>query len=285
MNYLEVKITLRPCTEAHRELLIAELAESGYESFVETDEGLNAYIPSRDYDERRLKIILFRYREQLEISHTTEHIMERNWNALWEAHFEPIVVDALCTVRAPFHKNLPKTAYEIVMEPKMAFGTGHHHTTYLLLQALLEIPLKNLQVLDMGCGTGVLAILAAKRGAKKFVDAIDTDVWAKNSTLENAKRNRVAHKIRVLLGDAALIQRNKYHLILANINRNVLLEDMKTYALGLKPRGVLLASGIYESDVDTVAAEAAQHGLFEIERRARHSWAMIAFQKNVLARP
>ncbi|MDR0693743.1 MAG: 50S ribosomal protein L11 methyltransferase [Prevotellaceae bacterium] len=279
MNYIEVKITLCPCTEAQREILIAELAENGYEGFSETEEGFNAYIPSSDYDERRLKILFFNYREQATISYTTGHIMEQNWNALWEAHFEPVVVDGVCTVRAPFHKNLPKTAYEIVMEPKMAFGTGHHHTTYLLLQALLEIPLKNLQVLDMGCGTGVLAILAAKRGAKKFVDAIDVDIWAKNSALENARRNRVAQKVRVLLGDAALIQRNKYHLILANINRNILLEDMKTYAMGLKPRGVLLVSGIYETDAGVVAAEAAQYGLCEIERRTRYSWAMVAFQK------
>ncbi|MDR1405641.1 MAG: 50S ribosomal protein L11 methyltransferase [Prevotellaceae bacterium] len=281
MNYIEVKITLHPCTEAHREILIAELAENGYESFAETGEGFNAYIPVHDYDERRLKILFFSYREQTGISYATEHIMEQNWNAQWEACFEPVVVDGLCTVRAPFHKNLPKTAYEIVMEPKMAFGTGHHHTTYLLLQALLEIPLENLQVLDMGCGTGILAILAAKCGAKKFVDAIDVNLQAKNSALENARRNRVAQKIRVLLGDAALIQRNKYHLILANINRNILMEDMKTYAMGLKPRGVLLASGIYENDVDAVAAEAAQYDLCEIDRRTRHAWAMAAFQKRI----
>jgi ribosomal protein L11 methyltransferase len=279
MCYIDIKVVLRPYTEAQRDILIAELAENGYDSFAETEDGFHAYIPSDAYDEQRLKILFFTCREQADITYTTEHIMEQNWNALWEAHFEPVVVDGVCTVRAPFHKNLPKTPYNIVMEPKMAFGTGHNHTTYLMLQALLEAPLKNLQVLDMGCGTGVLAILAAKRGAKKFVDAIDVDVWAKDSALENAKRNRVAQKIRVLLGDAALIQRNKYHLILANINRNILLEDMKTYARGLKPRGVLLASGFYETDADAIAAEAAQHGLHELERRSRYAWAMVAFQK------
>ena len=279
MNYIELKILLTPYSEILRDLLIADLGDIGYDSFVETDNGFQAYIPSDNYDERILKIILFNYQSQADISFSTEYIAEQNWNALWESNFEPIVVNNCCTIRAPFHKGLPKTEYEIVMEPKMAFGTGHHHTTFLMLQALLEIPLKNRQVLDMGCGTGVLAILAAKRGAKKFVDAIDIDIWSKNSTLENAKRNRVAQKIRVLLGDAALIRRNKYDLILANINRNILLDDMSTYSAGLKPLGVLIVSGIYETDVDTIVAEAARCGLCEITRRSRHSWAMAAFQK------
>ena len=279
MNYIELKILLSPYSEILRDLLIADLGDIGYDSFVETDNGFQAYIPSDNYDERILKIILFNYQSQADISFNTEYIAEQNWNALWESNFEPIVINNCCTIRAPFHKGLPKTEYEIVMEPKMAFGTGHHHTTFLMLQALLEIPLKNRQVLDMGCGTGVLAILAAKRGAKKFVDAIDIDIWSKNSTLENAKRNRVSQKIRVLLGDAALIQRNKYDLILANINRNILLDDMSTYSAGLKPLGVLIVSGIYETDVDTIVAEAARCGLCEITRRSRHSWAMAAFQK------
>jgi len=270
---------LLPYTEWLRDLLIDALSENGYDSFAETDSGFHAYIPADRYNERTLKVLFFDYRGVTDIAYSTEYIVEQNWNALWEANFEPIVIDGVCTIRAPFHKNLPKTLHTIVMEPKMAFGTGHHHTTYLMLQALLEIPMKNLQVLDMGCGTGVLAILAAKRGAKKFVDAIDTDVWAKNSTLENARRNRVAHKIRAILGDASLIQRHKYQLIAANINRTVLLDDMNTYALGLKPRGVLLVSGFYETDADIVAAEAAQHNLIEIERRTREAWTLIAFQK------
>ncbi len=280
MDYIELKLQLNPYSEIVRDLLMADLGELGYESFAETDNGFSAYIPAGNYDERILKVALFNYKEQSGISYTTEYIAAQNWNALWESNFEPIVVDNLCTIRAPFHKNLPKTTYEIVMEPKMAFGTGHHHTTYLMLQAVLEIPMKGLQVLDMGCGTGVLAILAAKRGAKKFVDAIDIDVWAKNSTLENAKRNRVAQKIRTLLGDASLIQRGKYHLILANINRNILLEDISTYAMGLKPGGMVIVSGIYEADVDSIAAEAKKHNLKEIERRSRHAWAMAAFQLN-----
>ncbi len=279
MNYIDLKVSLAPFDDTLREVLIAELADGGYDSFVETADGFNAYIPSGSYDERPLKLLFYNYREQATITYATEFIVGQNWNALWESNFEPIVVDKECTIRAPFHKDLPKTRYEIVMEPKMAFGTGHHHTTYLMLQAVLEIPMKGLQVLDMGCGTGVLAILAAKRGANKFVDAIDIDVWAKNSTLENAKRNRVGHKVRALLGDASLIQRSKYHLILANINRNILLDDMGTYAMGLKPRGMVVVSGIYETDVDAVAAEAAKHGLREIERRSRQSWAMAAFQK------
>jgi ribosomal protein L11 methyltransferase len=282
MDYIELQVHLQPCTETACDLLIAELAEQGYDSFAPAENGFNAYIPCSGYDERTVNIVFFNCREQVTINYRTEFIPDRNWNALWEANYEPIVVEGRCTVRAPFHKGLPETEYEIVIEPKMAFGTGHHHTTYLMMQALLEIPLKGLQVLDMGCGTGILAILAAKRGAKKYIDAIDVDVWAKNSTLENAKRNRVAQKIRVMLGDAALVQREKYNLIAANINRSILLDDMNVYAMGLKPRGLLIVSGIYDTDADLVAKTAAAHGLREIDRRSRQSWALIAFQKKIM---
>jgi ribosomal protein L11 methyltransferase len=279
MDYIELQVQLQPCVETTRDLLIAELAEHYYDAFTETEAGFNAYIPSLHYDERTLKVIFYPFREQAEITYRTEFIPDRNWNALWESGFEPVVIAQRCTIRAPFHRGLPKTDCEIIIEPNGAFGTGHHHTTYLMAEALLDAPVKNAQVLDMGCGTGVLAILAAKLGAKKFVDAIDTDVWAKNSAFDNARRNRVAQKIRAILGDAALIQREKYHLIFANINRNVLLDDMNVYAMGLKPHGQLFVSGFYEADADRIAAEAAAYGLTERERRQRQSWALLIFEK------
>ncbi|MDR0729627.1 MAG: 50S ribosomal protein L11 methyltransferase [Prevotellaceae bacterium] len=279
MDYIELQVQLQPCAEATRDLLIAELGGHHYDAFTETDAGFNAYIPCLHYDERTLKVVFYRFREQTEISYRVEFISDRNWNALWESGFEPVVIAQRCTIRAPFHKGLPKTDYEILIEPNGAFGTGHHHTTHLMVEALLEAPVKQAQVLDMGCGTGILAILAAKLGAKKFVDAIDTDMWAKNSTLDNARRNRVAQKIRVMLGDAAFIQREKYHLIFANINRNVLLDDMNAYARGLKPHGRLFVSGFYDADATFITAEAIACGLNELDRRSRQSWALLVFGK------
>jgi ribosomal protein L11 methyltransferase len=279
MDYIELQITLSPYSAALTECLAAELGDLGYESFAETETGLCAYIPAEQYQEGAVKLLFHLYGSQVEIHYTPQFIADRNWNAVWESNFEPLVIAGQCTVKAPFHKNLPKTARTVVIAPKMAFGTGHHDTTYLMVEELLNFPVKGLQVLDMGCGTGILAILAAKCGAKPFIDAIDIDAWAKNNALENARLNRVQHKIRVLLGDASLIQRNKYNLILANINRNILLTDLRTYALGLKPGGTLMVSGIFTSDSVAIEAEARLYHLAKTSETARNNWAMMQFVK------
>jgi ribosomal protein L11 methyltransferase len=279
MDYVELQITLSPYSTELAECLAAELDEQGYESFMDTENGLNAYIPIDTYQENIVKVIFHNYEDQAKLSYTTQFIAEQNWNAVWESNFDPLVIAGICTIKAPFHKDIPKTEINIVMEPKMAFGTGHHDTTHLMIETLLDFPVKGLQVLDMGCGTGILAMIAAKRGAKKFVDTIDIDVWAKNSTLENAKRNRVAQKIRVILGDASLIQRGKYDLILANINRNILLEDMSTYSLGLRPCGTLMISGIFTSDMGVLEGEALRQGLSKVAEKTRNNWAMMQFTK------
>ena len=278
MDYIELRIDVANLDEGIVEQLIAELSDVGYESFMEAEDSLYAYIPVENYQESVVKVLLYNFKNH-QIRHEPVFVAEQNWNAVWEENFDPVIVNDILTIRAPFHKNLPKTKMEIVMEPKMAFGTGHHETTYLMAEALLSFPVKNLQVLDMGCGTGVLAILAAKCGAKKYVDAVDIDIWAKDSTLENASRNGVSSKVRVLLGDASLIQREKYELILANINRNILLDDMCTYASGLKREGTLMVSGIYTTDMPTITAKASCYDLKEISSKSKNDWAMIVFEK------
>ena len=279
MDYIELQVKITPFDESIAEQLIAELSEAGYESFMNTETGLNAYIPVKNYRENILKVLIHDVQNTSKITYTPDFIAEKNWNIVWEENFQPVVIDKRLIICAPFHKDLPKAEMKIVMEPKMAFGTGHHDTTYLMAAALLKFPVKGLQVLDVGCGTGILAIIAAKRGAKKFVDAIDIDVWAKNSAFENARRNRVSHKIRTLLGDASLIQRDKYDLILANINRNILLSDMSTYVMGLRSHGTLMLSGVYVSDLPEITAEAARCGLQKLSSTSKNNWVMVIYSK------
>lgn len=274
MNYYELSIPLSNSNDEQQDIVIAALADAGFESFSDDENGnLNAYIQEKMYDEQAVKAVL---NELLVGKYEVTLIPDQNWNALWESNFEPIVVDNKLTIRAPFHANLPHTEMEIVMEPKMAFGTGHHETTYLCTQYLLHADVENLEVLDMGCGTGVLAIVAVMRGAA-HADAIDIDDWSYQSTLENAERNGVAEKITAMCGDAALIPQAKYKLVLANINRNILLQDMPRYAAALKPGGTLVVSGIYTTDVATVAECAKQNGFTFVQQKERNNWAMVEF--------
>ena len=208
-------------------------------------------------------------------------IPEQNWNALWESSFEPVVIDGRCTIKASFHKGLPRTKYTIVIDPKMAFGTGHHQTTTLIIKTMLahEKDIRGLQVLDMGCGTGILSILAAKMKAAVPVHAIDIDPVAVRSARENARRNRVPDRIHTLCGDASLIQAGKYDLILANINRNIILEDLSTYARGMKPGALLITSGFYEEDSAMIEAEAVRQGLEPLGSDSLERWATVTFRK------
>ncbi|MDR2938502.1 MAG: 50S ribosomal protein L11 methyltransferase [Prevotellaceae bacterium] len=277
MQYYELTIPLQfISSEEQKDIIIATLAEVGFESFSDSENGnLCAYIQQKMYNEQAVKAAL----GELQIAqYEVNLIPDQNWNTLWESNFEPIVVDEQLTIRAPFHNNLPKTEMEIVMEPKMAFGTGHHETTYLCTQYLLNADVKNKEVLDMGCGTGVLAMVAAMRGAA-HADAIDIDEWSYQSTIENAERNGVADKITALCGDAALIPQGKYHLVLANINRNILLQDMPRYAAALKPCGTLVVSGIYTTDVETVTECAIKNGFKFVEQKERNGWAVVKFEK------
>lgn len=267
--YFKVK-PLQPAVE----ILIAELGYAGFESFVETEEGVTAYIQKEDWNPSILDNIQILNSEEFEISYTFEEIEQTNWNAEWEKNFNPIVVDDACTVRAPFHEK-PNTTFDIIIEPKMSFGTGHHETTHMMIQHILKNDFKNKSVLDMGCGTGVLAILAEKREAKP-IEAIDIDNWCYLNSIENVERNN-CKLISVYEGDASLLKDKKYDIIIANINRNILLKDMKIYASCLNKNGMLFLSGFYNNDIPIIEAECNKYMLKLDEKFERNNWVSLKF--------
>ncbi|MBQ4803545.1 50S ribosomal protein L11 methyltransferase [Aquimarina sp. MMG015] len=256
---------LQPATE----ILIAELGNAGFESFVETEKGLEAFIQKEEWKESILDDIYILSSDEFEITFSTKEIEQVNWNKEWEKNFTPIVVDDTCGVRAPFHEK-PELQYDIVIEPKMSFGTGHHETTHMMIQHLLKQDLQDKKVLDMGCGTGVLAILAEMKGAQP-IDAIDIDNWCYLNTIENVERNNCKH-ITAYEGDAALLLGKKYDVVIANINRNILLKDISTYANTLCTDGVLLLSGFYKEDLELITKQCKDNNLEFVECFDRNNW-------------
>ena len=258
------------------EILIAELGFAGFESFVENVDGVTAYIQKEDWHKDILETIQILNSNEFEITFSFEDIEQTNWNAEWEKNFKPIVVDDQCAIRAPFHDPFNVT-YDIVIEPKMSFGTGHHETTHMMIQHLLRNDFKNKAVLDMGCGTGVLAILAAMKGAS-YIDAIDIDNWCYINSLENVERNNCSN-IRVHEGDVSLLVDQEYDTILANINRNILLADLQHYVNHLNSKGSLFLSGFYDSDFDKIHSACSDLGLSLHAKLERHSWLSLHYFK------
>ena len=273
MNYVEVSFLLDPILPA-REVLMAELAELGFESFVESEEGLTSYIQQPDWNEGLLEGLMTSSIPDVKISWEIKTIEATNWNAEWEKSFDPISVDGACLIRAPFHEIQGDYKFVITIEPKMSFGTGHHATTHLIISEMLQMEWEGLDVLDMGSGTAVLAILAEKMGARD-IDAIDIDEWAFENAEENASRNDCS-KIRCLLGGAELLGDKKYDIILANINRNILLRDMNLYRAVLKDGGKILFSGFYEQDVVELEKVATPLGLKIQNKRLMNEWCMLS---------
>ncbi|WP_027392497.1 50S ribosomal protein L11 methyltransferase [Aquimarina latercula] len=262
---------LQPATE----ILIAELGNAGFESFVETEKGLEAFIQKEEWKESILDDIYILSSDEFEITFSTKEIEQVNWNKEWEKNFTPIVVDDTCGVRAPFHEK-PELQYDIVIEPKMSFGTGHHETTHMMIQHLLKQDLQDKKVLDMGCGTGVLAILAEMKGAQP-IDAIDIDNWCYLNTIENVERNNCKH-ITAYEGDAALLLGKKYDVVIANINRNILLKDISTYANTLRTDGVLLLSGFYQEDLELITKQCKDNDLEFVEYFDRNNWIAVGYR-------
>ena len=279
MNYFEINFFITPYEEYISDVLASELGEIGFDSFVSTEDGLDAYALENVFDEVKLKNLLDNFPFEASIDYKVTQIESKNWNEEWEKHyFEPIVIGNECVIHSSFHKNVPIAKYDIIIDPKMAFGTGHHETTSLVIGRLLQMDLQDKTVLDMGCGTAVLAILAAMRGAKDIV-AIDIDTWCTENSIENIGVNNIKG-VKVLLGGAELLQGMHFDIILANINRNILLADMEQYAACLSSGGELYMSGFYVQDIPLIEAEANRNGLKLIDYNEKNNWAVVKTVKN-----
>jgi ribosomal protein L11 methyltransferase len=275
-EFLVVHLVLMP-QEPAREILIALLNGEGYDSFEETEEGLRAYILIKDFKAEVLENLPYLQQEGITWSYTTEHLSAINWNEEWERNYQPVFVDNLLHIRAPFHPAKEGFKHEILIEPKMSFGTGHHQTTRLMATSMFRLNWQNEKVLDMGTGTGVLAILAEKMGAEKVL-AVDNFDWAAENTKENAQRNNCT-KVEAKLGDAMLLEGLKFTSILANINRNVLMEDMSVYAKTLSLGGKLIMSGFLIKDFDKINDLALRLGFELKDKLELQNWLCCYYQK------
>ena len=275
-NYLGYHFTIEP-KEPGSEILIAELGEKPFESFIETETGIVAYIQKDLCFDTVLEDIYILSSSEFKITYSIEEIDQVNWNEEWEKNFEAIDVDGKCHVRAPFHEKT-NAEFDIIIEPKMSFGTGHHETTHMMIQHLLETDIEGKKTLDMGCGTAILAILAEMKGAKP-IDAIDIDNWCYLNSIENAERNNCT-EITVYEGDASLLKNKKYDLIIANINRNILLNDMQIYVDSLDKNGILLLSGFYNEDIPVIEESCIKKGMVFVKKFERNNWVSLKYVKS-----
>lgn len=280
MKYLEVTFTVTPTSETANDIIAALAAELGFESFVESPQGTIGYVPAHLFDAQALTDALTDFpMPDTHITFTSCEMEDKNWNEEWEKNFfEPIVVDSRCVIHSTFHKDYPKADFDIIINPQMAFGTGHHQTTRLIISYLLDIDLQDKTVLDMGCGTSILAILASMRGAKALT-AIDIDEWCVNNSIDNFALNHIDN-IKVFQGDASsLAAEGPFDIIIANINRNILLADMQYYVARMNEGAEIYFSGFYESDLPLIQAEAERLGLRYLSHRVEKEWTAAQFVK------
>jgi ribosomal protein L11 methyltransferase len=265
------------CNPDFAELLMAEIADAGFETFMETDKGFEAYVELENYNKDQLQAIKEKYGLQTPVVFYQDRIEKQNWNEEWEKGYEPIIVDDRCLIRAEFHKIERKYPYEITITPKMSFGTGHHQTTYLMIKNQMDIDHRGKRIMDAGCGTAILSIMASKLGAH-HVEAFDIDEWSVVNGNENIEINHCSniHLQQGKLSDFTFA--GSFDIVLANINKNVLLDEIKRYRDYMQPGALLLLSGFYEKDIDDLLAEAARHDLKEVRRDNRETWAALLLQ-------
>ncbi len=276
MLYTKVEFTIQPINEFVRDILTAELAQFEYDSFEETEQGIKAYIPSKYFKADDIESLQIYNSDEYSINYELEEIPDQNWNETWEKHFfNPIIIEDKCVIHSPFHKDVPQAEYHILIEPKMAFGTGHHETTGLMVKHILNIDFKGKSVLDMGCGTGILGILCAKRHAQKVL-GIDIEEWAYNNANENVKTNNI-NNMKVLWGDTSLLTNEKFDIILANINRNILLEDISKYMKVLNDGGTLILSGFYKKDLEVIDKECNSYNLKKKTVLDDNNWVAVSY--------
>ena len=277
-EYIEVSVKLDPFSEEMAEILTAELSELPFDSFVTEEPYLKCYIQKEAYKPSDVKVVLSGYPAAADFSAVL--VQGQNWNRLWEQGFQPIVVDGKVTVKAPLNADVPRTRFNIWIDPRMAFGTGYHHTPFMMMQRMLALEefIRDRSVVDMGCGTAILAILAAKMRARK-VFAVDIDAVAARSAWGNCRWNKVGTRVETACGDASLLQMGTYDVLLANIHRNIILQDLPTYCRSLRKGGHMLLSGFYEADVPAIRQAAEALGLVFAGQSARDDWACVEFRK------
>jgi ribosomal protein L11 methyltransferase len=276
MNYYKYDIVLTPDNQEFREIVIASFGDLGFESFVEQEDKIEAYLPENNKNVSDDLINELSFSPMFEYAYSKELIKDQNWNEEWEKnYFKPLLIADKCLVRAPFHTDYPNAEYEIIIEPNMAFGTGNHETTSLMIEHLLEMDLNAKSLLDMGCGTGILSILASMKGCSSIV-AVDIDKWAYEGTIENSKLNNIDN-IEALIGDVSSVENTHFDIVLANIHKNVLIDDMPKYKTLLNKNGLLIMSGFYDHDLVDIERIAVNLGFKSHKKKIKNRWVAIAY--------